>query len=154
MEYDPHFLCTDVFYFDGASNVQKAGQILMAAIYAKFMAQSALTNRGRKVCVIRGAGTRMALRFYAMMPLIHLHQALNATIHQQKILDLTLTTSARGAVQDIRMKTFGSACTSYFVPCFLHLELFGNVIQTHLAWTNFSTYHTGPRWQMKIHWMT
>ena len=30
MEYDPHFLCTDVFYFDGASNVQKAGQILMA----------------------------------------------------------------------------------------------------------------------------
>ena len=30
MEFDPNFLCTDVFYFDGASNVQKAGQILMA----------------------------------------------------------------------------------------------------------------------------
>ena len=25
MEFDPNFLCTDVFYFDGASNVQKAG---------------------------------------------------------------------------------------------------------------------------------
>ena len=30
MEYDPQLLCTDVFYFDGASYVQKAGEILMA----------------------------------------------------------------------------------------------------------------------------
>ena len=30
MEYGPQLLCTDVFYFDGASNVQKAGKILMA----------------------------------------------------------------------------------------------------------------------------
>ncbi len=30
MEYDPQLLCTGVFYFDGASNVQKAGEILMA----------------------------------------------------------------------------------------------------------------------------
>jgi hypothetical protein len=29
MEYDPQLLCADVFYFDGASNVQKAGEILM-----------------------------------------------------------------------------------------------------------------------------
>jgi hypothetical protein len=31
LEYDPQLLCTDVFYFDGASNVQKAGEILMTA---------------------------------------------------------------------------------------------------------------------------
>jgi len=30
LEYDPQLLCTDVLYFDGASNVQKAGEILMA----------------------------------------------------------------------------------------------------------------------------
>jgi hypothetical protein len=30
MEYDPQRLCTDVFYFDGASNKQKAGEVLMA----------------------------------------------------------------------------------------------------------------------------
>jgi hypothetical protein len=30
MEYDTRQLCTDVFYFDGASNVQKAGEVLMA----------------------------------------------------------------------------------------------------------------------------
>ena len=30
VEYNPQRLCTDVFYFDGASNVQKAGEVLMA----------------------------------------------------------------------------------------------------------------------------
>ena len=29
-KFDPKRSCTDVFFFDGASNVQKAGQILMA----------------------------------------------------------------------------------------------------------------------------
>jgi hypothetical protein len=30
MEYDPLKTCLDVFYFDGASNIQKAGEVLMA----------------------------------------------------------------------------------------------------------------------------
>ncbi len=30
LEYDSLKICTDVFYFDGASNVQKAGEVLMA----------------------------------------------------------------------------------------------------------------------------
>ena len=76
------------------------------AIYAQFMAQSALANRGQKVCLIRGAGTRMALWFYSMMHLIRLQQPLKATIHQQKFLDLTLTNSAKGAVQDIKEDKF------------------------------------------------
>jgi hypothetical protein len=29
-EYDPNHFLTDVFFFDGASNVQKAGEVLMA----------------------------------------------------------------------------------------------------------------------------
>ena len=60
------------------------------------------------MCLIQGADTRMALWFYAMMRLIHLQQPLKASIHQQKFLDLTLTTSAsaRGAVQDIKDKNF------------------------------------------------
>ena len=36
MEYDPQQLCTDVFYFDGASNVQKAGEVLMAKFPRSF----------------------------------------------------------------------------------------------------------------------
>jgi hypothetical protein len=37
LEYDPQLLCTDVFYFDGASNVQKAGEILMAKFPCSFL---------------------------------------------------------------------------------------------------------------------
>jgi hypothetical protein len=37
LEYDPQLLCTDVFYFDGASNVQKAGKILMAKFPCSFL---------------------------------------------------------------------------------------------------------------------
>ncbi len=36
LEYDPQLLCTDVFYFDGASNIQKAGEILMAKFCCSF----------------------------------------------------------------------------------------------------------------------
>jgi hypothetical protein len=76
------------------------------AIYAQFVAQSALANIGRKVCLIRGAGTCVALWFYAMICLIPLQQPLKATIHQQKFLDLALTNSAKGAVHDIKDNNF------------------------------------------------
>ena len=36
MEYDPMKTCTDVFYFDGASNIQKAGEVLMARFPCSF----------------------------------------------------------------------------------------------------------------------
>jgi hypothetical protein len=74
------------------------------AIYAQFMAKLTLANRGWKVCLIRGAGTQMALWFYAMIQLLCLQQPLKATIHQQKFLELTLTNSAKEAVQDINDK--------------------------------------------------
>ena len=73
-EYDPNGTLTDAFFFDGASNVQKGGAILVAkhhhsfcfhggehilsrrlynvfgsgahhAIYAQFMAQSSMNNK-------------------------------------------------------------------------------------------------------------
>jgi hypothetical protein len=154
MEYDPLKTCTDVFYFDGASNVQKAGEVLMARFprtfclhggkhvvslffssitnikpvkvccvfalsgyiqsidsqffpflqililktcrlynvfgsganhgnYAQIMAQSAMANKGCLVNLLRGAGTRMALWFYAVVHLLRLRQPLATTIHQQ-----------------------------------------------------------------------
>ncbi len=36
MEYDSLKICTDVSYFDGASNVQKAGEVLMARFSHSF----------------------------------------------------------------------------------------------------------------------
>ncbi len=36
MEYSPLKTCTDVFYFDGASDVQKAGEMSMARFPCSF----------------------------------------------------------------------------------------------------------------------
>jgi hypothetical protein len=36
LEYDPQLLCTDVFCFDGASNVQRAEELLMAKFPCSF----------------------------------------------------------------------------------------------------------------------
>ncbi len=137
-----------MFFFDGASNVQKAGQILMAkfphtfcfpgrehvvslffssiakirpikllilktcrfynvfgsganhAIHAQFIAQSALTNKGKQVGLLRGDGTRFASCFYAMMRFLCLKEPLKSTIYQQKFSDIFLNASARAAVKD------------------------------------------------------
>ena len=67
-------------------------------IYAQFMSQSALANGGRKVGLLRGAGTRMALWFYAMIRVLRLRQPLTATIHQQKFVDLNLNESAKAVI--------------------------------------------------------
>jgi len=155
-EYDPNGTLTDAFFFDGASNVQKGGAILVAkhphsfcfhggehvlslffaslskikpikllilktcrlynvfgsgahhAIYAQFMAQSAMYNKGRKVGLLRGAGTRFASWFYAMHRSLRLRQALLSTIHQQKFLELESVKkqSVRHAIRDIEDKKF------------------------------------------------
>jgi hypothetical protein len=36
MEYNPQNICTDVFYFDWASNIQKTGEVLMARFPCSF----------------------------------------------------------------------------------------------------------------------
>ncbi len=97
------------------------------------------------MCLIRGAGTRMALWFYAMIRLIRLQQPFKATIHQQKCLDLALANSAKGAVHDIKDNNFWKCMYILLCAVFLHSELFGTAIQTRLAWTNCTTYLTRPQ---------
>jgi hypothetical protein len=70
------------------------------------MAQSALANKGHKVGLLQGAGTRMALWFYAMLCLLCLRQPLVGTIHQQNFVDLNLNDSVRAAVHDIKDDKF------------------------------------------------
>jgi hypothetical protein len=70
------------------------------------MAQSAMANKGCSVNLLRGAGTRMALWFYAMVRLLRLRQTLAATIHQQRFVDLNLNDSVRAAVHDIKEDKF------------------------------------------------
>lgn len=76
------------------------------AIYAQFIAQTSAANNGRKIGLLRGAGTRMASWFYGMMRLLRLKQPLKATIHQQQFRDLTLNVSAKAAVHDIEDEKF------------------------------------------------
>ena len=75
-------------------------------IYAQFMAQSALSNSGRAVGLLSGAGTRMALWFYAMIRLLRVRKALTATIHQQKFADLSVKENVHAAVRDITDEMF------------------------------------------------
>jgi len=65
-----------------------------------------MANKGRKVALLRGAGTRMALWVYAMMRVLQLKQALMTTIHQQRFTDLTVNKTVAMAVQDIENPDF------------------------------------------------
>ncbi len=84
-------------------------------IYAQFMAQSAIANKGRTVNLLQGAGTQMALWFYAKVHLLRLRQPLAATIHQQKIVDLNLNNSVRAAANDVKDNKFWKCV--YLILC-------------------------------------
>ena len=73
------------------------------------MAQSALANKGKHVGLLRGAGTRFATWFYAMIRLLRMRNPLLATIHQEKFRGLELKESARLAVLDIQDTVFWKA---------------------------------------------
>ena len=79
------------------------------AMYAQFIDQSALANRGRHVGLLRGAGTRFATWFYAMIRLVRMRNPLLATIHQEKFRSLELNNRARHAIIDIQDLVFWKA---------------------------------------------
>jgi hypothetical protein len=65
-----------------------------------------MANKGCLVNLLQGAGTQVALWFYAMVRLLRLQQPLAATIHQQRFVDLNLNNSVRAAVHDIKDDKF------------------------------------------------
>jgi hypothetical protein len=80
------------------------------AIYAQFMAQSSMYNKGQPVGLLHGAGTRFASWFYAMHRALRLRQALLSTIHQQKFLELESVKKQSGVLfKTLRIGSFGSA---------------------------------------------
>ena len=68
-----------------------------------------MANKGKKIGLLRGASTRFATWFYAMMRLLRLKGPLLATIHQAKFRDLDLNNRVRSAVMDIEDKLFWKA---------------------------------------------
>ena len=105
-------------------------------------------NKGRKVGLLRGAGTRMALLFYAMMRVLRLKQALMATIHQQRFVDLTVNETVAMAVQPCktsRTLIFGSVCILCCVLYSPPFVCFVTVISPSLLWTKYITSLTAQR---------
>jgi len=79
------------------------------AIYALFMAQSALANKGNKVGLLRGAGTRMATWFYAMMRVLRHKDVLLSTVHTVTFRDLPKNDRTRAAILDVTDQKFFKA---------------------------------------------
>jgi hypothetical protein len=71
-------------------------------IYAQFIEQSTLANSGRAVGLLRGAGTRMALWFYALHRAPRLKRPLVATVSQHKFQEIQHADCAGLAVSDIQ----------------------------------------------------
>ncbi len=115
------------------------------------MAQSAMANRGRKVGLLRGAGTRMALWFYAMMRLLRLKQALMATIHQQRFTDLQLNETVAMAVQDIENPDFWKCLYVILRAVFPALRLLRYCDKSKPAMEkiNYLSYHTCRHWNIR-----
>ena len=79
------------------------------AMHAQFISQSALSNCGKRVGLLWGAGIRFATWFYAMVCLVRLKNPLLATVHQEKFRSLDLNDRARHAIQDIEDQAFWRA---------------------------------------------
>ena len=91
--------------------------------HAQFMEQTALGNKGRKIGLLRGATTRFATLFYAMVRLLRLKELLGATIHQLKFQDLTLNDRDRLAVFDVKDEVFWKAIYTLTRAVFVGLIL-------------------------------
>ena len=83
------------------------------------MAQSSIHKNVRKVGLLHGATTRMAVWFYDMMQILHHKDVLKATIHTLQFRELTKNDKVRGAVRDIENATFFKLCISCSELCSL-----------------------------------
>ena len=77
--------------------------------HAQFIAQSCTANKGKRVGLLRGASTRMASWFYAMLRVLRQKDVLKATIHSIMFRDLAKNDKVRGAAIDIENEVFFKA---------------------------------------------
>ena len=75
-------------------------------IYAQFTQKSGFHNKRKRIVLLRGAGTRSAAYFYAMMRIVRLQDPLLATICQAIFSDINLNDRVQSAVIYIKNKTF------------------------------------------------
>ena len=78
-------------------------------IYAQFIAQSCAFNEGKKIGLLRGAGTRFATWFYAMHRALRMKPSLKATIHNPSFASLSKYDRVAACIQDIEDEVFWKA---------------------------------------------
>ena len=112
-------------------------------IHAQFIAQSALANREKRVGMLRGASTRFASWFYAMMRLLGLKDPLRATITQVNFQQLDLNDRARSALLILWM-TFSGELFFAFLALFFQPSASSVIVTlTFPPWTSSITWRTG-----------
>ncbi len=78
-------------------------------IHEQFMTQASALNNGKRIGLLRGAGTRFATWFYAMHRLLRQNRALYATGHSPAFQTLVHNARVALAVQDIENSQFWRA---------------------------------------------
>ena len=78
----------------------------MYAILVRFTVETL----GRKVLLLRGAGTRMASYFYAMFRILRLKSVLGVTVSSDEVKKLSLTKRTQACIKDIKNEKFFRAC--------------------------------------------
>ena len=79
------------------------------SLYA-ILVQFLVETLGRKVLLLRGAGTRMASYFYAMFRILRLKSVLGITVSSDEVKKLTLTRRTQACIKDIKNEKFFRAC--------------------------------------------
>ena len=79
------------------------------SIYAQFLAQTAVHNKGKKIGLFQGARAQFATWFYAMMRILRLRDALLMTVHQALFKDLAKTDVVHATIIDIKDEQFFKA---------------------------------------------
>ena len=83
------------------------------------MTYLAKENRGRKVSLLRSAGTRMALFFYAMFRALRLSNVLISVVNGPKFRALKLNKRMKAVVNDLKDIDFFINCM-YSVSCVVY----------------------------------
>ena len=78
-------------------------------IYAQFLVQTAVHNKGKNIGLLCGSETRFATWFYAMMRICTLRNALLVTVHQAMFKDLAKTDVVRAATVGIKDEQYFKA---------------------------------------------
>ncbi len=85
------------------------GSFASHGIHAQFMMQESALNDGKRIGLLRGARTRFATLFYAVIHLLRQKQALYETVHSPAFETLVHNARVALAEQDIENSQFWRA---------------------------------------------